>query len=112
KGAPDILDVDGYVALLNRLRHPGDAPIYAPVFNRGIEEPIGRAVSVPADVPLVITEGNYLLLDDHGWGAVRDCLDEVVPRRRFRCAGASAGSAPPAVRPHGGRGPQLGRLGG
>ena len=34
-------------------------------------------MSVPADVPLVITEGNYLLLDDHGWGAVRDCLDEV-----------------------------------
>ena len=77
KGAPDIFDVDGYVALLNRLRRPGDAPIYAPVFNRGIEEPIGSAVSVPADVPLVITEGSYLLLDDHGWGAVRDCLDEV-----------------------------------
>jgi len=77
KGAPDTFDVDGYVALLNRLRRPGDAPIYAPLFNRGIEEPIGSAVSVPADVPLVITEGNYLLLDDHGWGAVRDCLDEV-----------------------------------
>ena len=77
KGAPDTFDVDGYVALLNRLRRPGDAPIYAPVLNRGIEEPIGSAVSVPADVPLVITEGNYLLLDDHGWGAVRDCLDEV-----------------------------------
>ena len=39
KGAPDIFDVDGYVALLNRLRRPGDAPIYAPVFNRGIDPP-------------------------------------------------------------------------
>ena len=47
------------------------------MFNRGIEEPIGSAVSVPADVPVVITEGNYLLLDDHGWGGVRDCLDEA-----------------------------------
>ena len=54
KGAPDTFDVDGYVALLNRLRRPGDAPIYAPVFDRGIEESIGSAVSVPADVPLVI----------------------------------------------------------
>ena len=27
KGAPDTFDVDGYVALLNRLRRPGDAPI-------------------------------------------------------------------------------------
>lgn len=77
KGAPDTFDVDGYVALLSRLRRPGPDPIYAPVFNRGIEEPIGSAVQVAADVPLVITEGNYLLLDVHGWGAVRNCLDEV-----------------------------------
>jgi pantothenate kinase len=27
--------------------------------------------------PLVLTEGNYLLLEDHGWAAVRGCLDEV-----------------------------------
>ena len=32
---------------------------------------------MPADTPLVITEGNYLLLAGHGWEAVRGCLDEV-----------------------------------
>jgi pantothenate kinase len=113
KGVPETFDVDGYVALLNRLCRSGDAPIHAPVFNRGIEEPIGSAVSVPADVPLVITEGNYLLLDDHGWGAVRDCLDEAwFLAVDSAVRGASAGSGPPAVRPLGGSGPQLGRLGG
>ena len=77
KGAPDTFDVDGYVALLQRLRTPPDHPVYAPVFDRALEESIGSAVPVPPDTPLVLTEGNYLLLEDHGWDAVRPCLDEV-----------------------------------
>ncbi|MGY1692886.1 nucleoside/nucleotide kinase family protein [Geodermatophilus sp. SYSU D01105] len=77
KGAPDTFDVDGYVALLTRLRTPSDAPVYGPVFDRGLEEPIGSAVPVPPATPLVLTEGNYLLLAEHGWSAVRACLDEV-----------------------------------
>lgn len=77
KGAPDTFDVDGYTALLGRLRSQTAGPIYAPVFDRGLEEPIGSAVPVPAAVPLVITEGNYLLLDRLGWSGVRDLLDEV-----------------------------------
>jgi len=77
KGAPDTFDVDGYVALLNRLRTPPAGPLYGPAFDRGLEEPIGSAVPVHPGTPLVLTEGNYLLLDDHGWAAVRGCLDEV-----------------------------------
>jgi pantothenate kinase len=77
KGAPDTFDVDGYTALLRRMREPPDCPIYAPIFNREIEESIGSALPVPANTPLVITEGNYLLLEGHGWEAVRSCLDEV-----------------------------------
>ncbi|WP_440709012.1 nucleoside/nucleotide kinase family protein [Herbiconiux sp. YIM B11900] len=79
KGAPDTFDVDGYVALLGRLASPTatDAPpIYAPIFDRALEESIGSAVPVPASVPLVITEGNYLLNDDHGWHRVREHLHE------------------------------------
>ncbi|WP_347057162.1 nucleoside/nucleotide kinase family protein [Blastococcus sp. HT6-30] len=77
KGAPDTFDVDGYVALLRRLRTPPPVAVYAPVFDRALEEPIGSAVPVAPDTPLVLTEGNYLLLDEHGWSAVRPCLDEV-----------------------------------
>ena len=32
---------------------------------------------VPPDVPLVVTEGNYLLHDDPAWAPVRPLLDEV-----------------------------------
>ncbi|MGY2085373.1 nucleoside/nucleotide kinase family protein [Blastococcus sp. SYSU DS0539] len=77
KGAPDTFDVDGYVALLRRLRTPPAAPVYAPLFDRALEEPIGSAVPVDPATPLVLTEGNYLLLEEHGWSAVRACLDEV-----------------------------------
>jgi pantothenate kinase len=77
KGAPDTFDAAGYVALLARLRqpHPGEI-IYAPAFHRDIEEPIAGEIAVPADVPLVITEGNYLLMDG-AWQGVRSQLDEA-----------------------------------
>ena len=77
KGAPDTFDADGYVALLQRLRHQGPELLYAPTFNRAIEESIGSAVPVHRDTPLVITEGNYLLLEEHGWAGVHEALDEV-----------------------------------
>ncbi|MFB9375666.1 nucleoside/nucleotide kinase family protein [Kineococcus gynurae] len=77
KGAPDTFDVAGYVALLRRIRAQQSGTVYAPVFDRGLDEAVAGAQAVPADVALVVTEGNYLLLDDHGWGEVREQLDEV-----------------------------------
>jgi pantothenate kinase len=77
KGAPDTFDVDGYVALLARLRVPAGRTVYAPEFRREIEEPVAGAVAVGPDVRVVVTEGNYLLHDDHGWDQVRGLLDTV-----------------------------------
>ena len=78
KGAPDTFDAAGYAALLQRLRaQAGNEVIYAPDFRREIEEPVAGALPVFAKTPLVITEGNYLLLDDPAWAPVADGLDEV-----------------------------------
>ncbi|MFH9493056.1 nucleoside/nucleotide kinase family protein [Streptomyces halstedii] len=78
KGAPDTFDAAGYAALLRRLRHAeGPEAVYAPAFDRTLEEPVAGAVPVPPDVPLVVTEGNYLLLDEGPWAPVRGLLDEV-----------------------------------
>jgi pantothenate kinase len=82
KGAPDTFDASGYVDLIRRLRRNGpeqaDAEtVYAPEFCREIEEPIACAVPVAPEVPLVVTEGNYLLLPDHPWSALRALLHEV-----------------------------------
>ena len=71
-GAPDTFDAAGYVALLNRLRTE-EPVVYAPEFRREIEEPIAGAIAIPREVPLVVTEGNYLLL----WPEVRPLLDEA-----------------------------------
>ena len=76
KGAPDTFDAAGYVALLRRLREPAPGQtVYAPEYRRDLRNGVAGAIAVPADVPLVVTEGNYLLLDDHGFAPVRDLLD-------------------------------------
>lgn len=79
KGAPDTFDAAGYAALLRRLRQQSEGEtVYAPDFRREIEEPVAGALPVFAHTPLVITEGNYLLLDDDpAWAPVADLLDEV-----------------------------------
>jgi pantothenate kinase len=78
KGAPDTFDVDGYVALLDRLRRQSAGEVIAaPRYDRAASAPIPDAIVVNSDIALVITEGNYLLLDDSPWMAVRPLLDEV-----------------------------------
>lgn len=76
KGAIDTFDAAGYVNLLRRLHSREDAIVYAPRFDRSIEESIGSAIPIPRDIPLIITEGNYLLVDDSDWANVRGLLDE------------------------------------
>lgn len=77
KGAVDTFDADGYVALLRRLLDPSDQLVYAPEFRREIEEPIACAVPVPRAIPLIVTEGNYLLVDRDPWRPVARLLDEA-----------------------------------
>jgi len=75
KGAPDTFDADGFVALLARLRTPGRT-VYAPEYRRDLRNAVAGAIAVPSEVTLVVVEGNYLLLDDHGFGPVAGLLDE------------------------------------
>jgi pantothenate kinase len=77
KGAPDTFDALGYAALLRRLREDDDELIYAPGFERVIEQPIAGTIPVPASARLIVSEGNYLLVDDGPWRRVRALFDEV-----------------------------------
>ncbi|HMC15056.1 MAG TPA: nucleoside/nucleotide kinase family protein [Albitalea sp.] len=78
KGAQDTFDSAGYVALLRRIKDPiRDETIYAPEFHRDIEEPVAGTIGVRSDTPLIVTEGNYLLLDQGPWAALRALLDEA-----------------------------------
>ncbi len=78
KGAPHTFDAAGYAALLQRLRHPTPGEVvYAPEFRRDLEEPVAGALPVWAATPLVITEGNYLLLTEGAWAQAGALLDEI-----------------------------------
>ena len=75
KGAPDTFDAEGYAALLRRVR-AGEEGVVAPMFERDLEQPLAGAIPVPT-TGTVVTEGNYLLLDEPRWRAVRAELDVV-----------------------------------
>lgn len=77
KGAWDTFDVLGYVALLERLRRDDEDVVFAPRFDRHIEQSIGSAVPIPGSKRIVITEGNYLLSERGHWPKVRPLIDEV-----------------------------------
>lgn len=77
KGAPGTFDAAGYAALLTRIRAETETPLYAPGFERELEQPLAAALVVPPTARLVITEGNYLLLDEPAWRTARARLDAV-----------------------------------
>lgn len=87
KGAPETFDAYGYAHLLGRIRYEGDVEVYAPGFDRQLEQPLAGAVAVPAATRLVVTEGNYLLHADLPWRrarAVMDCVWFVTAEHRTR----------------------------
>lgn len=75
KGAPDTFDVDGYTALLRRIG--SGEQVWAPGFERTLEQPIAQSIPVPADARIIVSEGTYLLLADPRWQAARAMFDEV-----------------------------------
>jgi pantothenate kinase len=88
KGAPETFDAEGFVALLRRAREETEATVRWPEFHRELDEPTPEAIAITPDAKLVITEGNYLLLDRPRWRKVRTLLDDVwyidAPREVLR----------------------------
>jgi pantothenate kinase len=77
KGALDTFDGAGYAALLARVRAGGPDTVWAPTYDRSLEESVAGAVAVAPGTEVVVTEGNYLLVDQGPWAAVRGQLDEA-----------------------------------
>ena len=78
KGAPDTFDAFGFIALLQRLRvQTANEVVYAPSYERTLEEGVAGAIAVQPSTPLIVVEGNYLLLSDSPWNQVQALLDET-----------------------------------
>lgn len=78
KGAPHTFDVAGYRALIERTRTSAGRDIAIPVFDRSLELTRNAAAILPASANVVITEGNWLLLDRPGWRDLRELFDLTV----------------------------------
>ena len=78
KGAPFTFDAAGYAAMLERLAAPSPMAVAIPVFDRDLELSRSAAAVIEPHHRIVITEGNYLLLDDDRWRPARDRLDLSV----------------------------------
>lgn len=77
RGAPDTFDPAGYAHLMQRIRADEEPEVYTPVFSRDIEDPVAAGVLVAQHHRIVLTEGNYLLLDEPAWRRARACMDAV-----------------------------------
>ncbi len=75
KGAPETFDLDGLRHMLNRLRAATEAAVAVPVFDRRLEIARAGARLIARDVPIILAEGNYLLLDRAPWDGLRDAFD-------------------------------------
>lgn len=92
KGAPQTFDVGGLCHMLSRLRARDEAGVAVPVFDRKLEIARAGARLIPAEVPVIVVEGNYLLLDQAPWDRLRPMFDltamvdvaEPVLRARLR----------------------------
>jgi pantothenate kinase len=78
KGAPHTFDLGGYRAMLDRLRADDATDIAVPVFDRTLEIARAGADIVPGPARIIVTEGNYLLLDADGWRELRSRFDIAV----------------------------------
>ena len=77
KGAPETFDGHGFLATMTRLRSGDPATVYVPGFERILEQPVAAAIAIPGSARVVVSEGNYLLLEDDPWPRVRVLFDEV-----------------------------------
>ena len=105
KGAPHTFDVVSYTNTLRSLRATPIAEFSIPVFDRTLELTRNCAEYVSHNQKVVITEGNYLLLDSPQWTPAQELFDltiwlDVEPaelERRIRRRWTDAGLDPTEV---------------
>ncbi|AUG77322.1 fructose transporter [Kitasatospora sp. MMS16-BH015] len=74
KGATTTFDGLGYLALLRRVTNERFHDIYAPDFDRTLDEPVAARHVIHPHTRLVVTEGNYLANTETPWPEARALL--------------------------------------
>ena len=76
KGIPDTFDAHAFIEMLTKLRQSPPEILKAPAFDRSIDGSIEDAIVIGADVKVIVTEGNYLLLKQGEWHQIAELLDD------------------------------------
>ena len=77
KGSPQSFDAAGYVNLIARLQDNHET-VLAPVFDRDKDLSRAGAIEISESTKIVLTEGNYLLLNQAPWNQLDDFFDLTV----------------------------------
>jgi len=78
KGAQDTFDVYGLQHMLQRLQNNIDDMVAVPVFDRTLEIARAGARLISKQVPIIICEGNYLLLNNKPWKRLKTLFDLTI----------------------------------
>lgn len=74
KGAPETFDTEAFSRKLEELRAGGE--VFWPEYDRTIHEPVEDAMLLT--VPIVLIEGNWLLLDEEPWRSFCSAADLTI----------------------------------
>ncbi len=73
KGTPQTFDVERYLSMLTRIMR-GDT-VKAPTYSREVHDVVENAIPIGQNHKIVITEGNYLLLNRDVWCECKNSID-------------------------------------
>lgn len=74
KGAPHTFEGEAFVQLLKTLKIT-KGPVSVPGYSRRLEDVVPNAFTIAGNVPILVIEGNYLLLDAPPWDEIEGILD-------------------------------------
>ncbi|GLQ36604.1 nucleoside triphosphate hydrolase [Rhizobium albus] len=78
KGAPETFDALGYAAILQRVRAMPATEIAVPIFDRMLDLARAGGAVVAPHHRIVVTEGNYLLVDRSPWADLSSQFDLTI----------------------------------
>ncbi len=77
KGIPETFDANGFVDLIKNLKQRQNESVFCPLFDRSIEASIENGIEIAPQHQIIVSEGNYLLLDQQPWKQLSELFDEI-----------------------------------
>ena len=77
KGSPETFDSHGFCRAIRGLAHATEES-YHPRFDRQMDLAIASAIAIPPELPIVVVEGNYLLLNREPWSSLEEVFSATI----------------------------------